>query len=208
MSGPFVRRWITTFITDFNSEKDRLGELDRLAGDGDFAVNLAQALKRVQRGLAGLPDSASAQQVFSAVSDAFLNTGGTSGPLLGMWLRDVAKAWPDPAADPLGALAAGIANGTATVQRLGGARAGDRTMVDAMLPAAAALQQARRAAMDLGSALAQAAAAADRGAEQTAGMAAALGRASYVGDAAAGVVDAGAAAVALFFHSGHRAATT
>lgn len=205
MSGRFARRWLTTFIADFNAGKDRLGELDRLAGDGDFAVNLGQALKRVQNGIAELSESASAGQVFGVASNGFLNTGGTSGPLLGMWLRDVAKAWTSEALDPVSALADGIANGTATVQRLGGAHPGDRTMVDAMLPAAAALQQARQAGLDLGAALAMAAAAANQGAAQTAGMTAALGRASYVGDAAAGVIDAGAAAIALFFASGHRA---
>lgn len=78
-------------------------------------------------------------------------------------------------------------------------------MVDAMLPAAQALQQARQDGTPLAQALEQAAQAADQGAQATAHMKAALGRASYVGDAAAGIVDPGAAAIALFFRAGAQA---
>lgn len=204
MSGDFARRWIDRFIADFELEKERLGELDRKAGDGDFAVNLAQALKRTSIGCTKLGSDPSAAQIFAAASSGFLHTGGTSGPLLGMWLRDVSRAWTDQP-DALAAIAAGFAAGTATVQRLGGAQPGDKTMVDAMLPAVGALEQAQRAGVDLTSALVEAALAAERGAAETAHMTASLGRASYVGEAAAGVTDPGAAAIALFFRSGHQA---
>ena len=206
MSDSFARRWIDRFIIDFEVQKDHLGELDRAAGDGDFAVNLAQALKRTVVGLTKLGSDASATQVFATASSAFLHTGGTSGPLLGMWLRDLSKAWAEQP-DTLAAIADGIAAGTATVRRLGGARPGDRTMVDAMIPAVAALDQARRDGVGLTLALDRAALAADHGAGATAHMTASLGRASYVGDAATGVTDPGAVAIALFFRSGHQAST-
>ena len=66
-----------------------------------------------------------------------LPTGGTSGPLFGMWFRELSKATAQSA--DAGALAAGVAAGVGTVQRLGRARVGDKTMVDAMLPAAEAM---------------------------------------------------------------------
>lgn len=206
MSGDFARRWMTTFFTNFHAEKDRLGDLDRQAGDGDFAVNLGQALRRTQANLAELQgDGVRADQVFGAASNAFLHTGGTSGPLLGMWLRDLSKAC-SAQPEPVAALAAGVVAGTATVQRLGAAKLGDKTMVDAMVPAGLVLEQAHRDGVDLCSALDQAAAAADSGAMGTAGLTASMGRASYVGEAAVGVVDPGAAAIALFFLSGAQAA--
>jgi dihydroxyacetone kinase len=76
-----------------------------------------------------------------AWAGAFLDTGGTSGPLYGMWFRALARA---ASGDSIGlhALAAGAADGVATVQRLGRAEVGDKTMVDAMVPAAQALAAA------------------------------------------------------------------
>lgn len=204
MTDSFARRWIAGFTADFAAEKEHLGALDRAAGDGDFAVNLGQALKRAAAGLQALPEQATDAQVLAAAANGFLHTGGTSGPLLGMWLRDLSKAWAGND-DPLAALTAGVAAGTATVQRLGGANAGDRTMVDAMLPAAAALLHATQNKASLAQALEQAAQAAADGTEATAQMTAALGRASYVGAAAAGVIDPGAAAIALFFRAGAKA---
>lgn len=205
MSGQFARQWMSNFMMDFESAKEQLGELDRQAGDGDFAVNLSQALQRARLGLDELGgDAPGADQVFAAVSTAFLHTGGTSGPLLGMWFREVAKAW-SAESDPLAALCVGIRCGTATVQRLGGAQVGDKTMVDAMVPASQALDAARLAGADLTTALQEAALAADRGVRDTVGQRASLGRASYVGELAMGVADPGASAIALFFHAGCRA---
>lgn len=197
----FVRQWIAEYITDFNAHSEQLGELDRLAGDGDFAVNMTAGLKRARRALDDLDVTAQEPEVASAVSQAFLNTGGTSGPLLGMWFRDIARALAANE-DPVVALALGVADGTATVQRLGGAQPGDKTMVDAMVPAADALRQARDVGAPLGQALNAAAAAAHEGAQSTTTLTAKRGRASYVGEVAVGVTDPGAAAIALFFRSG------
>jgi dihydroxyacetone kinase-like protein len=205
MAGTFARLWLTTFSADFEESKDELGDLDRRAGDGDFAVNLGSALRRTHAMLAPLEDDASAAEILAAASTGFLQTGGTSGPLLGMWLRDIGKAFSD-ASDPVEALATGVAAGTATVQRLGGAQPGDKTMVDAMVPAVHALQVAHRGGVDLSSALESAAAAAQDGAAETERITASLGRASYVGDVSVGVMDPGAAAIALLFRSGKKAA--
>src|SRR5699024_10805036 len=99
----FASRWITLFTEDFQEAKEELGELDRAAGDDDFAVNLASAPRLTERGLAELADGAGAADTFAAVSTAFLNTGGTSGPLLGMWFREIARAHRDEP-EPVSAL--------------------------------------------------------------------------------------------------------
>ena len=132
--------------------------------------------------------------MFARVSEGFLDTGGTSGPLLGMWFRELSKATAHSA--DAGALAAGVAAGVAAVQRLGQAQVGDKTMVDAMLPAAEAMT-----GQDLDADLAAAARAARTGAASTQKLRARRGRASYVGDVAVGVLDPGAVTVALFFES-------
>jgi len=194
-----ARRWIEAFAVDFETQRDRLTELDRAAGDGDFGANLRSALRKVDTRLAADPQTARA--VFAAVSDAFLDTGGTSGPLFGMWFRALSRALPETDPADLTQLAEGVREGTATVQRLGGAEVGDKTMVDAMVPAAAALVDAAGA----GPALAAAAEAAESGAASTEELVARRGRASYVGEVARGVLDPGALAVALFFRAGARA---
>src|SRR5262245_12937544 len=170
-----------------------LNELDRQSGDGDFGANLSAAVARVRTRLDGAETVAG---VFSAFSGAFMDTGGTSGPLYGMWFRALARA-ADGDAVGLPELAAGAADGVATVQRLGRAEVGDKTMVDAMVPAAHALAGAG----DLRDGLLAAARAAREGAASSEAIAARRGRASYVGDVARGVLDPGAVTVALFFES-------
>lgn len=193
LTGPDAREWMQRFIDVFHQQRDVLAELDRRAGDSDFGTNLTSALRQASRRMSGGPsDSASA--VFARVSEGFLDTGGTSGPLFGMWFRELSKATAQSA--DAGAIAAGVAAGVATVQRLGQAQVGDKTMVDAMLPAAEAMT-----GHDLDADLAAAARAARTGAASTQELRARRGRSSYVGDVAVGVLDPGAVTVALFFES-------
>ncbi|GAB4079864.1 dihydroxyacetone kinase subunit L [Modestobacter muralis] len=196
-----ARRWMDAFAADFETQRVRLTELDRAAGDGDFGANLRSALGKVQQRLAADPQTARA--VFAAVSDAFLDTGGTSGPLFGMWFRALSRALPETDPADVTQLAEGVREGTATVQRLGGAEVGDKTMVDAMVPAVAALTDATGTGPQ--QALTAAAEAAEAGAASTEDLVARRGRASYVGEVARGVLDPGALAVALFFRAGARA---
>jgi dihydroxyacetone kinase-like protein len=115
---------------------------------------------------------ASVAGVFDCVSKAFMNAG-----------------------------ARGTAGGLEVVQRLGGAKVGDKTMVDALEPAAHALGAAAAARAELADGLAASARAARDGADSTASLLARRGRASYVGEVARGVLDPGAVAVALFFEA-------
>lgn len=195
LDAAFARRWIDEFVAGFASQSTMLADLDRRAGDGDFGANLDAALRRAQ-GFLLADDPQTFAEVFLAVSKGFLNTGGTSGPLFGMWFRDIAKATAD---EPVTAreLATGVGNGLATIQRLAGAEVGDSTMVDAIVPAAGALSGA--AEDGVAQALDAAARAAAAGAQSTRDLIAGRGRASYVGELARGVLDPGAVTVALFF---------
>ncbi|WP_368497016.1 DAK2 domain-containing protein [Herbiconiux sp. A18JL235] len=200
VTGHLAFDWITRFATDFATAQERLTELDRLAGDGDFGTNIASALRRATD---KLPDReiASFATVFGATSRGFLATGGTSGPLFGMWLRDISRSG-SPAGASATELAAGVATGLATIQKLGGAKVGDNTMIDALSPATDALGETAGQGGSLAAALGAAAVAARAGAESTADLVASRGRASYVGELARGVLDPGAVTIALFFESG------
>lgn len=193
----FARRWVDEFVASFTQQATKLADLDRQAGDGDFGANLTSALRRAQ-GFIEADNPETFADVLFAVSKGFLNTGGTSGPLFGMWFRELAKATTDDPVD-LAALTEGVSDGLATIQRLGGAEIGDKTMVDAIAPAAEALSTTSTRDLGISDVLAAAADAAQTGAQSTRDLLASRGRASYVGEVARGVLDPGAVTVALLF---------
>ena len=173
-----------------------LGDLDRRAGDGDFGDNVRTAMKNLAREL----ESAEPEDYrgwVTAMSRAWLGVGGTSGPLFGMFYRDLAKAAGDGEAPDLGALAEALEAGQAVIQKYGEAEVGDRTMVDALAPAVVALREAAQAGKAPAEALAAAEQAAIEAAKGTAELTARRGRASYVGETAKGVMDPGACAMGL-----------
>jgi dihydroxyacetone kinase-like protein len=192
--------WIERFATVFTANRELLDDLDRQSGDGDFGSNLEAAMERVSDGLAAGP-AATPGAVLSVVAASFMHTGGTSGPLFGMWFMQIAKAAGSLPGIGLAELAAGADSGLGGIQRLGGAQPGDKTMVDALAPAVAALHAAVESNASLADGLAAAAAAARAGADATAPMLARRGRASYVGEAARGVTDPGALTVAFMFEA-------
>lgn len=194
-----TRAWILRFATTVDQQHHHLTDLDRQAGDGDFGTNLRSALGRATTAVQA-KSVETPQSVFAAVADAFLNTGGTSGPLFGMWFRQFAKAAQTDLTLPT--LARAATEGVAAVMRLGKAEVGHKTMVDAMAPAAAALASGGHGTdPNIHDALRAAAAAARAGAEATEHLAARRGRASYVAEQGQGVIDPGAMTVALFFEA-------
>ncbi|WP_226873296.1 DAK2 domain-containing protein [Microbispora sitophila] len=176
--------------------------MDRRAGDGDFGDNLRDGLRRVVDRLDA--PSQETQESHAAVEDPALavaasvfldEVGGTSGPLFGLMFAELARAGrrlPDPVA----AWREGLVAGLAAIQRVGEAEPGDRTLVDALVPAIegfaaeGTFSGAARAAAD--------------GARATSSLRARRGRASYVGDRSVGVPDPGAVAVALLLISAAR----
>ena len=192
----FGRLVVTTLRETLEAAAPALGDLDRRAGDGDFGDNVRTAMKNLGRELeAGEP--ADYRGWVTAMSRAWLGVGGTSGPLFGMFYRDLAKAAGDGEVPDLAALAEALAAGQAVIQKYGEAEVGDRTMVDAIAPAVAALREAAGSGADAVHALGAAEKAAIDAAKGTAELTARRGRASYVGDSAKGVMDPGACAMAL-----------
>ncbi len=201
LDGAAVRHWIARFASSFAEHRAQLDDLDRQSGDGDFGSNLEAPIERVAHDLASGSDDGPGA-AFGVVARAFMHTGGTSGPLFGMWFAQLARAAGAAEEIGLSELAAGVDAGLQGIQRLGGAEPGDKTMVDALAPASAALAEAAASGVGVASGLSAAATAAREGADATTDLVARRGRASYVGEAARGVCDPGALTVALFFESG------
>ncbi len=156
IDGDGARAWIGSFIAAFGEQRAALDDLDRRSGDGDFGSNLLPAIEGALVGA----DALGPGRAFIVLGRACMAAGGTSGPLFGVWFRELGRAGGDEPALDLAALAAGAAAGLEAVSKLGGARVGDKTMVDAMDPAAAALSGAQERGETLDAALEEAAAAA------------------------------------------------
>jgi dihydroxyacetone kinase len=189
-ADPAIRAALLRIAAALEAAEPRLTELDSRAGDGDLGISM----RRGAEALRALPDGAlaDAPTALAAMGEALRRAlGGSSGPFYGAALLRAARALParPAAADWAGAFRAAVA----AIGELGGARPGDRTMLDALHPAAEALA----ATGDL----AAAARAAEQGAQATAGMTPRLGRASYLGARAVGAPDAGAAAVAVWMRA-------
>ena len=181
--------------------EQELNALDAKVGDGDTGATLGKGAAAVEARLASLPlDDLPAAAL--ALGCALGTMGGTSGAMYkllftaaGSTLRQRLPAGPLTAV----AAAEALAEGAAAVSKYGGAGPGSRTMLDALLPAAAALKAAAGAGQTAAEAAAAAAAAAAAGVEATKSMAAAVGRSSYVPEAALrGHADPGARVVALW----------
>lgn len=197
----FGRAFITVLHETLSGAAPALGDLDRRAGDGDFGDNVRVAMKNASRNIAETNPSTYHEWV-QAMSMAWLGVGGTSGPLNGMFFRELSKASADESAPSLEQFAEALAAGQATVQRYGQAEVGDKTMIDALAPAVEALRQGG----SVTEALDRAAEAARTAAQGTADVVARRGRASYVGDVSKGVMDPGAAAMALVIAAANAAA--
>lgn len=206
----FASNWVNAMLTtvlgtsDHGGAAETLGDFDRRSGDGDFGTNLTSAFNNVRGEIAEThPDTYASW--LTAVSRGFLGTGGTSGPLFGMFFRELARcaATDTPT---LHELSVGLSAGLATVQRYGKADEGHKTMVDALAPAARTLAEQADAGAIPAEALTAAAASAQNGALGTRDIIARRGRASYVGEVSRGVLDPGAVAVALMVQCAAEAA--
>jgi dihydroxyacetone kinase len=127
--------------------------------------------------------------------------GGTSGPLYAAFFLRAARSLRGGPPDDPRTWAAAFQAGCSAIAELGGAARGDRTMLDALLPAADAFGGALAAGETASAALGAAAAAAEAGARATAGMAPRRGRSSYLGQRVLGHPDPGAEAVAVWLRA-------
>ncbi|AGK75468.1 Dihydroxyacetone kinase, L subunit [Streptomyces microflavus DSM 40593] len=187
LDADFFRRWMAATAAAVDREADHLTELDSAIGDADHGSNLQRGFTAVAA-VVGKDAPATPGAVLTLAGRQLISTvGGASGPLYGTLLRRTGKALGEDAEVTQDQLAQAFAAGVAAVGQLGGAQAGDKTMLDALLPAAEALALSFRGAAD----------AARAGAEATVPLLARKGRASYLGERSIGHQDPGATSAAL-----------
>lgn len=180
--------------------KDLLTELDREIGDADHGVNMAKGFTEV---LAQLPeDEEDIGKALKKVAMVLISkVGGASGPLYG-------TAFMKGAVPANGKTAITLAEGVDIlkaaidgVQMRGKAERGEKTMLDALIPAYEALAAAAEAGQDAGAALDAACSAAAEGVEYTKTIIATKGRASYLGERSIGHQDPGATSSTLMLQA-------
>ncbi|MET9104713.1 dihydroxyacetone kinase subunit DhaL [Streptomyces antibioticus] len=187
LDADFFRRWMTATAASVDREAEHLTALDSPIGDADHGSNLRRGFLAVTAALEKeAPDTPGAVLVLAG-RQLISTVGGASGPLYGTLLRRTGKALGNAAEVSEERFAEALDAGVDAVMRLGGAAPGDKTMIDALVPAVAAL----------GEGFGAAAAAAERGAEATVPLQARKGRASYLGERSIGHQDPGATSAAL-----------
>ena len=172
---------------------DELTELDAAIGDADHGANMKRGMEAAMAAVAA-PVPGTADTVLKKAATALISkVGGASGPLYGTFFLRMAAATAGRSALDLDALTDAVEAGVGGIMQRGRAEAGEKTMLDAWLPALEAL----RAGTSMQAALREAAAAADAGRAATEPMLARKGRASYLGERSIGHVDPGASSTAL-----------
>lgn len=174
------------------SEKEFLTELDNVIGDGDHGINMARGFAEVEKKLAGLSDKEPGE-VLKAVGMTLVSTvGGASGPLYGTGFMKAGMSLKGlkeiTVPDFLTAFAAAIEG----IQMRGKAVLGEKTMLDAMIPAKEAIEKSWAEEQDAKKAFTAGLQAAKEGVEHTKTIIATKGRASYLGERSIGHQDPGA----------------
>jgi dihydroxyacetone kinase-like protein len=176
------------FAASMSEHREELVRLDTAIGDGDHGTNMDRGMRKAMEKL-GAAEQADAGAVLKTVAMALISSvGGAAGPLYGTLLLQMGTAMAGQDDVGLEAYTAAWRKGVEGVQARGKAEPGDKTMVDALLPALAALEQAS----DLDSGLREAASAAEQGMHDTIPLLALKGRASYLGERSQDHQDPGA----------------
>jgi dihydroxyacetone kinase-like protein len=197
LSKEDVLRWLAAAQKVFSENRQRLTEMDQAVGDGDFGISLDRGFTAVLAELSANPP-ADPRSVFQNAATVLIKTmGGSSGPLLGTFFLRAGAACAGKSelgpADVVALFQAGVEG----LQHRGKAALGDKTMMDAWLPAVDAMRVALEAGSDLTGILDRGAAAAEAGMRATITMQAHKGRASYLGERSVGHQDPGATATYL-----------
>jgi dihydroxyacetone kinase len=177
-----------------------LTELDRATGDGDLGVSMARAARAVRDAVASYPLDNTPATLKALAHTLRHELGGSSGPLYGVLFLRCGSVLEAGRASGLAQWAEAIDQGCQAISELGGAKPGDRTMLDALDPLAKMLQR-EIGVKATGDAVLAAVEAAERGAEATAHMQPKLGRSSYLGVRVLGYPDPGAKAIALWLRA-------
>lgn len=187
--SPRLKQAALAVAAALEASEGTLGDLDAKSGDGDLGASMVRGAQAI-RALGEDSYSSPPRLLFDLGNALRRAIAGSSGPFYATALLRASAALankPEPSSQDW---RVALEAGTAAIRELGGAKPGDRTMVDALTPAAEAWKASGQ--------FADAVKAAEAGAKATSDMFPALGRASYLGKRAVGFPDGGATAIAIW----------
>lgn len=176
-------------------------DLDSAVGDGDFGMSLSKGFQEIKKQIDIVEDDAPGEFLMRCSLIITEFCGGATGPIWGAGLRAAAKKVHGKKSLQLSDLAEMFSAVVEGVKKCGRAEQGDKTLLDALIPAVDALNAAEKNNLPLDEAFALAAKSADEGAKATEKMVAARGRASYLGERSLSHPDAGAVAISVLFNA-------
>jgi dihydroxyacetone kinase-like protein len=187
-----VERAIRTTCATVLKNEHYFADLDGLAGDGDFGTSLATGFRQIEKEWDEIPKTDIGALLLKISMIVSKHVGGSSGPIWGTGFMKAAMLTRGKTAISLEDLAAMLGSAIEGIQARGGAKLGDKTLLDALIPVHEALQ----AGGDPTAALKQAATVADNAVDETRTLVAHRGRASQVGERSANTPDPGIVAIA------------
>jgi len=206
VSGALIAGWLRLAASRIAAERVHLTELDAAIGDGDHGINLHRGFGALEARLAAGDFATDAPGPLLVLAGRTITgtVGGASGALYGRALLRAGaalEAWPGGSVANSAQLAAVLRAAVDGVAALGRSRPGEKTMLDALVPAVVAFEAAGAAGVDVASAMRRAADAAEVGARGTLPLLATKGRASYLGERSIGHLDPGAVSSALLLRA-------
>jgi dihydroxyacetone kinase-like protein len=202
VSSDDVRRWIESYAATVAEQKAYLTQLDQAIGDADHGINMDRGMQAASGKVGGLEADADPGTILKTVGMTLVSTvGGAGGPLYGTLFLQMGTAVagkPELGPDDWAAALDAAVNG---VQARGKAEPGDKTMVDALIPAREAFTAALKEGVSFDDALQRSAEAAEEGMRATTPLVAKKGRASYLGERSADHQDPGATSSAMLLRA-------
>lgn len=187
-----VKEMLIEISKMFEERKEELSKYDSIIGDGDHGISMARGTKLGKEKITPL-ENEKINEYFKIYGRALIaDIGGAIGPLFGSIFTEFGKATKGK--DELGVseFVSAIEGAKNKIMDFGGAKVGDKTMIDAIVPTVEAAKEAENAGMDLYSVLEKSEEAAEQGVKDTIPLVAKKGRSKYLREKSVGHQDAGA----------------
>jgi len=192
-------RMILAAVEKIRANHQELSRLDSATGDGDHGTTMLRAMDAADKAVAEAGEGDIKSLLHGIGWGILCIDGGSTGPLLGSLFMGMSEGAGDAESLDCAALAATFEAGLAGMQKQSKAQVGDKTMMDALIPAVESLRAAADAGADPAAAMQQAAEAARKGTEATKDMQAKFGRARNLSERTLGNIDPGATSISYFF---------
>ncbi len=180
----------------------KLSKLDSATGDGDHGTTMLRSMESVAKTIEGKAGATDIKDLLYSIGwDIMCADGGSTGPLLGSLFMGMSETLED-AADTIDAqgIASSFESGLTKMQKQSKAQVGDKTMMDALIPAVEALK-GNIASGDISQMFQEAKQASADGAKATEKMIAKFGRARNLGERTIGHIDPGATSISYLFEA-------